>query len=100
MFTWRYYVTLFAVAIGASFQFYSYGVVNPPQRLLEAWLRDVYRNRSADGVGNLFALLRRVKYVCCLTVSIRTGARFCVATELTRLELPIALSEGNVINVK
>ena len=96
MFTWRYYVTLFAVAIGASFQFYSYGVVNPPQRLLETWLRDVYRNRSADGVGNLFALLCRGKYVCCLTVSTRTSARFSAAAELKRLGLQIALNEGNV----
>ena len=61
MFTWRYYVTLFSVAIGASFQFYSYGVVNPPQRLLEAWLCDVYRNRSTDGVGNLFTFISSPK---------------------------------------
>uniref|UniRef100_A0A0M3IN89 MFS domain-containing protein n=1 Tax=Ascaris lumbricoides TaxID=6252 RepID=A0A0M3IN89_ASCLU len=47
MFTSRYYITVIVVAIGASAQFYSYGIVNPTQPILTNWINATYQRRYA-----------------------------------------------------
>ena len=44
--TWRYKVTLLAVAIGASFQFYTCAVVNGTQSVVQPWMQRVYEQRT------------------------------------------------------
>ncbi|KHN88234.1 Solute carrier family 2, facilitated glucose transporter member 3 [Toxocara canis] len=46
MFTARYYTTIITVAIGASAQFYSYGIVNPTQPILTDWINSTYKERN------------------------------------------------------
>ncbi|EPB67143.1 transporter, major facilitator family protein [Ancylostoma ceylanicum] len=45
MFTARYYITVITVVLGGSAQFYSYGIVNPAQRLLTSWINETYIDR-------------------------------------------------------
>ncbi|KAL6724960.1 hypothetical protein Aduo_019796 [Ancylostoma duodenale] len=45
MFKARYYVTIITVVLGGSAQFYSYGIVNPAQRLLTSWINETYIDR-------------------------------------------------------
>ncbi|RCN38673.1 MFS transporter, SP family, partial [Ancylostoma caninum] len=40
-----YYVTIITVVLGGSAQFYSYGIVNPAQRLLTSWINETYIDR-------------------------------------------------------
>ncbi|RCN29736.1 MFS transporter, SP family [Ancylostoma caninum] len=41
----EYYVTIITVVLGGSAQFYSYGIVNPAQRLLTSWINETYIDR-------------------------------------------------------
>ncbi|KAK0390287.1 hypothetical protein QR680_019279 [Steinernema hermaphroditum] len=45
MFTPTYYLTVFTVAIGASTQFYSFGIVNPVQTIIMEWVNTTYSER-------------------------------------------------------
>ncbi|TKR71973.1 hypothetical protein L596_019501 [Steinernema carpocapsae] len=45
MFTWTYYLTVFTAAIGASTQFYSFGIVNPVQTIIMNWVNVTYTER-------------------------------------------------------
>uniref|UniRef100_A0A1I7YPD3 MFS domain-containing protein n=1 Tax=Steinernema glaseri TaxID=37863 RepID=A0A1I7YPD3_9BILA len=45
MFTPTYYLTVFTVAIGASTQFYSFGIVNPVQTIIMEWINTTYWER-------------------------------------------------------
>lgn len=58
MFTKTYYLSVLTVTIGASTQFYSYGVVNQGQELMIEWINQTYRERLGtqltDGQLNLF----------------------------------------------
>ncbi|ETN84972.1 MFS transporter, SP family [Necator americanus] len=45
MFTPRYYISVVTVILGGSAQFYSYGIVNPAQRLLTSWINETYIER-------------------------------------------------------
>uniref|UniRef100_A0A7E4ZSR0 MFS domain-containing protein n=1 Tax=Panagrellus redivivus TaxID=6233 RepID=A0A7E4ZSR0_PANRE len=46
MFTKTYYLTVATVTLGASTQFYSYGVVNPEQELITQWINQTYYERN------------------------------------------------------
>ncbi|VDM41964.1 unnamed protein product [Toxocara canis] len=60
MFTARYYTTIITVAIGASAQFYSYGIVNPTQPILTDWINSTYKERFAFVLPkNCFSLFSR-----------------------------------------
>jgi MFS family permease len=48
MFTPLYYLTVLTVTLGASTQFYSYGIVNPEQELLTAWINETYAARNLN----------------------------------------------------
>uniref|UniRef100_A0A8L8K178 MFS domain-containing protein n=1 Tax=Heligmosomoides polygyrus TaxID=6339 RepID=A0A8L8K178_HELPZ len=43
--TFRYYISVITVILGGSAQFYSYGIVNPAQRLLTSWINSTYIER-------------------------------------------------------
>ncbi|CAD5233263.1 unnamed protein product [Bursaphelenchus xylophilus] len=45
MFKCTYYLSVLAVTIGASTQFYSYGIVNPEQELIMKWINETYAVR-------------------------------------------------------
>uniref|UniRef100_A0A915EU00 Major facilitator superfamily (MFS) profile domain-containing protein n=1 Tax=Ditylenchus dipsaci TaxID=166011 RepID=A0A915EU00_9BILA len=49
MFNALYYISVLTVTLGASTQFYSYGIVNPEQELLTSWINSTYYSR--DGIG-------------------------------------------------
>src|SRR5690349_20770176 len=42
MFSTTYWVSVLTVTLGASTQFYSYGIVNPEQQLLTQWINSTY----------------------------------------------------------
>ncbi|KAI6172345.1 MFS transporter, SP family [Aphelenchoides besseyi] len=46
MFTTTYYLSVLAATLGASTQFYSYGIVNQEQALLLRWINTTYTNRG------------------------------------------------------
>ncbi|KAI6192290.1 MFS transporter, SP family [Aphelenchoides bicaudatus] len=46
MFKPIYYLTVLTVTLGASTQFYSYGIVNPEQELLTNWINTTYASRQ------------------------------------------------------
>ncbi|KAI6183749.1 Solute carrier family 2, facilitated glucose transporter member 3 [Aphelenchoides bicaudatus] len=46
MFTSTYYVSVLIVTIGASSQFYSYGIVNQEQTLVISWINQTYTRRG------------------------------------------------------
>ncbi|GMR31226.1 hypothetical protein PMAYCL1PPCAC_01421, partial [Pristionchus mayeri] len=54
----RYYLTVVTVVLGGSAQFYSYGVVNPAQRLIMDWIKQTYLERTGISLSvtqlNLF----------------------------------------------
>eukprot|EP00080_Pristionchus_pacificus_P014242 PDM74262.1 C-type lectin [Pristionchus pacificus] len=58
VYTLKYYLTVVTVVLGGSAQFYSYGVVNPAQRLIMDWINQTYYDRNGDALGvtelNLF----------------------------------------------
>ncbi|GMT05219.1 hypothetical protein PENTCL1PPCAC_27393, partial [Pristionchus entomophagus] len=58
VYTLRYYITVVTVVLGGSAQFYSYGVVNPAQRLIMDWINQTYIERNGAGMSvtelNLF----------------------------------------------
>lgn len=45
MFTVKYFIAVATVAIGASTQFYSYGIVNPVLPLVTEWINQTYIER-------------------------------------------------------
>ncbi|WKY16291.1 hypothetical protein Q1695_001180 [Nippostrongylus brasiliensis] len=45
MFKSRYFISVITVIFGGSAQFYSYGIVNPAQRLLTDWINTTYTER-------------------------------------------------------
>ncbi|CAD5230499.1 unnamed protein product [Bursaphelenchus okinawaensis] len=45
MFTYTYYLTILTVTLGASTQFYSYGIVNPEQEIIMEWINSSYAER-------------------------------------------------------
>jgi hypothetical protein len=48
MFTPVYYFTVLVVTLGASTQFYSYGIVNPEQEILNQWINNTYATRNKN----------------------------------------------------
>lgn len=46
MFKPIYYIAVITATLGASTQFYSYGIVNPEQELLTTWINNTYINRG------------------------------------------------------
>lgn len=46
MFSRTYYLSVLVVTVGASAQFYSYGVVNNEQTLVISWINRTYTERS------------------------------------------------------
>ncbi|KAI6180237.1 MFS transporter, SP family [Aphelenchoides besseyi] len=50
MFSPLYFLTVIVTTLGASTQFYNYGIVNPEQELLTEWINETYANRN-HGVG-------------------------------------------------
>lgn len=53
MVTARYVLTVVTVALGASTQFYTYGVINPSQELLEEWINKTYYHRNGHGMTSM-----------------------------------------------
>jgi len=51
MFSSTYWVSVLTVTLGASTQFYSYGIVNPEQQLLTQWINSTYRERNGVGLN-------------------------------------------------
>lgn len=53
-----YFITVVITTIGASTQFYSYGIVNPEQELLTAWINETFTKRDGRSMDeaqlNLF----------------------------------------------
>jgi hypothetical protein len=76
-YTWRYYMAVFSVAIGASFQFYSFGVVNPPATIVTKWMSDVYASR-----GQALSAASLTFLWSATTAIIAIGA--CIGSLLTR----------------
>ncbi|KAI6197266.1 MFS transporter, SP family [Aphelenchoides besseyi] len=52
MFTTTYYLSVLAATLGASTQFYSYGIVNQEQALLLRWINTTYTNRGTQLTGS------------------------------------------------
>ncbi|KAF7632078.1 MFS domain-containing protein [Meloidogyne graminicola] len=50
MFHPTYYVTVLTVCLGASTQFYSFGIINPVQELLTEWINQTYIRRNGSGL--------------------------------------------------
>lgn len=46
MFNPIYYITIITATLGASTQFYNYGIVNPEQQLLTEWINNTYFERG------------------------------------------------------
>ncbi|KAL3092449.1 hypothetical protein niasHS_007658 [Heterodera schachtii] len=51
MFTPTYFVSVATVCLGASTQFYSFGIINPEQELLTQWINMTYIRRNGGGPG-------------------------------------------------
>nr|CAD2181352.1 unnamed protein product [Meloidogyne enterolobii] len=50
MFHTTYYISVFTVCLGASTQFYSFGIINPVQELLTEWINETYIRRNGAGL--------------------------------------------------
>ncbi|TKR81973.1 hypothetical protein L596_015762 [Steinernema carpocapsae] len=84
MFTWTYYLTVFTAAIGASTQFYSFGIVNPVQTIIMNWVNVTYTERLGTTLN-----LTQLNLIWSFTVSsIAIGAMFGGLTT-RRLKRPI-----------
>lgn len=51
MFSGTYWISVLTVTLGASTQFYSYGIVNPEQQLLTQWINSTYQGRNGVGLN-------------------------------------------------
>ncbi|KAI1712029.1 sugar transporter domain-containing protein [Ditylenchus destructor] len=51
MLTPLYYASVLTVTLGGSTQFYSYGIVNPEQELITAWINETYAKRNGVGLS-------------------------------------------------
>lgn len=51
MYNWRLIITIAVTTAGASFQFYTFGAINTPQRIVESWMNETYSKRYGYAVS-------------------------------------------------